>query len=81
MKLKKQAVQHPGASDGPTQGSAPGRWANTALQADLVAPLLPEGHPDAGQEILPLPPCRWRLTQLERQWMSLVEGGFVLRLG
>lgn len=33
-----------------------------ALQADLVGPFVPEGHPSAGQEVLPLPPSRWYLT-------------------
>lgn len=33
-----------------------------ALHADLVGPFLPEGHPSAGQEVLPLPPSRWYLT-------------------
>lgn len=33
-----------------------------ALEADLVGPFLPDGHSDAGQEILPIPPSRWYLT-------------------
>ncbi|MCG8556101.1 MAG: DISARM system helicase DrmA [Proteobacteria bacterium] len=33
-----------------------------ALQADLVGPFLPEGHPARDEEILPLPPSRWYLT-------------------
>ncbi len=33
-----------------------------ALQADLIGPFLPEGHPGAGEEVLPLPPSRWYLT-------------------
>lgn len=33
-----------------------------ALQADLIGPFLPEGHPGAGEEVLPLAPSRWYLT-------------------
>ena len=33
-----------------------------ALKADLVGPFLPEGHPGAGEEVLPLAPSRWYLT-------------------
>jgi hypothetical protein len=33
-----------------------------ALQADLVGPFLPDGHPEAGVEVLPLAPSRWYLT-------------------
>jgi hypothetical protein len=33
-----------------------------ALHADLVGPFLPEGHPGAGNEVLPLAPSRWYLT-------------------
>jgi len=33
-----------------------------ALEADLVGPFLPDGHPGAGVEVLPLPPSRWYLT-------------------
>lgn len=33
-----------------------------ALEADLIGPFLPEGHPGAGEEVLPLPPSRWYLT-------------------
>lgn len=33
-----------------------------ALHADLVGPFLPEGHPRAGEEVLPLAPSRWYLT-------------------
>ncbi len=32
-----------------------------ALQADLVGPFVPDGHP-AGQEVLPIAPSRWYLT-------------------
>lgn len=33
-----------------------------ALKADLIGPFLPDGHPGAGQEVLPLAPSRWYLT-------------------
>lgn len=33
-----------------------------ALQADLVGPFLPAGHPGSGEEVLPLVPSRWHLT-------------------
>jgi hypothetical protein len=33
-----------------------------ALQADLVGPFLPDGHPEAGTEVLPMAPSRWYLT-------------------
>lgn len=33
-----------------------------ALEADLVGPFVPEDHPLAEPEILPLPPSRWYLT-------------------
>jgi hypothetical protein len=33
-----------------------------ALHADLIGPFLPEGHPGAGNEVLPLAPSRWYLT-------------------
>jgi hypothetical protein len=33
-----------------------------ALEADLVGPFLPPGHPEAGEERLELPPSRWYLT-------------------
>jgi hypothetical protein len=33
-----------------------------ALHADLIGPFLPEGHPGAGDEVLPLAPSRWYLT-------------------
>lgn len=33
-----------------------------ALEADLIGPFVPDGHPQGGQEILPLPPSRWYLT-------------------
>jgi len=33
-----------------------------ALEADLIGPFLPKGHPGAGEEVLPLPPSRWYLT-------------------
>jgi hypothetical protein len=33
-----------------------------ALQADLIGPFLPEGHPGAGEEVLKLAPSRWYLT-------------------
>lgn len=33
-----------------------------ALKADLIGPFVPEGHPGAGEEVLPLPPSRWYLT-------------------
>lgn len=33
-----------------------------ALAADLIGPFVPDGHPQGGQEILPLPPSRWYLT-------------------
>ncbi len=33
-----------------------------ALEADLIGPFVPDSHPQAGQEILPLAPSRWYLT-------------------
>lgn len=33
-----------------------------ALQADLIGPFLPDGHPEAGVEVLPMAPSRWYLT-------------------
>ncbi|HET8933818.1 MAG TPA: DISARM system helicase DrmA [Polyangiales bacterium] len=33
-----------------------------ALEADLIGPFLPPGHPASGIEVLPLPPSRWYFT-------------------
>jgi hypothetical protein len=33
-----------------------------ALEADLIGPFSPPGHPEAGEERLELPPSRWYLT-------------------
>lgn len=33
-----------------------------ALEADLVGPFVPEGHPEGGQEVLSIAPSRWYLT-------------------
>lgn len=33
-----------------------------AMEADLIGPFVPDGHPGAGEEVLPLAPSRWYLT-------------------